>query len=138
MASAKVDVAGETLASIGEGLLVLVAAAIGDEAASARSMSEKIAKLRIFGDEQGKMNRSVLEVGGEVLLVSQFTLLADVSRGRRPSFVQAAPGEMAEPLLDQLAGHLRAAGLSVQTGSFGANMQVHLTNDGPVTIIIDS
>ena len=138
MASAKVDVAGETLASIGEGLLVLVAAAIDDEAASARRMSEKIAKLRIFGDEQGKMNRSVLEVGGEVLLVSQFTLLADVSRGRRPSFVQAAPGEMAEPLLDQLAGHLRAAGLSVQTGSFGANMQVHLTNDGPVTIIIDS
>jgi D-tyrosyl-tRNA(Tyr) deacylase len=117
--------------------MVLVAASKGDDATSAKRLSDKIAGLRIFADADRKMNRAVTEVEGEVLLVSQFTLLADVSKGRRPSFIEAAPGDIAEPLLDMLAEKLRAEGVKVQTGRFGADMQVQLVNDGPVTIIID-
>jgi D-tyrosyl-tRNA(Tyr) deacylase len=136
--SASVTVEGERISSIGPGLLLLVGVERGDGEGEADWLAEKVAGLRIFGDENGKMNLGVREVGGEVLAVSQFTLLADTRKGKRPSFVGAAPPEEAEQLFDYFCERLRAAGVgSVETGSFGAMMDVALVNDGPVTIVLE-
>lgn len=134
VSEASVEVGDERIAEIGTGLLALVAAGAGDSDADARRLAEKIARLRIFGDEQGRMNRSVIDVAGSVLCVSQFTLYADVARGNRPGFTSAAPPEQGRMLVDAVADQLRLAGLEVQTGRFGAHMRVSLVNDGPVTI----
>lgn len=123
---------------IGRGLLVLVGVGSQDGAASVEYMADRIRTLRIFADEAGKMNRDVVEAEGAVLLVSQFTLYADTSRGRRPSFVGAAPPETARALYDNLAAALRDRGLQVATGEFRAHMDVSLVNDGPVTLVIES
>ena len=131
---AKVVVAGRTIGEIGPGLLVLVCAERGDGQAQADKLLAKILKLRIFSDEAGKMNRSVQDVGGALLVVSQFTLAADASGGNRPSFTNAAPPEEGRRLYDHFVQQARAAHPVVQTGEFGADMQVHLVNDGPVTI----
>lgn len=126
------------ISEVGPGLLLFVGVAVSDGEAEADWLAEKLAGLRIFNDEEGKMNLSVRDVGGEVLAVSQFTLLADTKKGKRPSFVGAAPPEEAEPLFDYLCERLRAAGVvSVKTGSFGAMMSVALVNDGPVTIVLE-
>jgi D-tyrosyl-tRNA(Tyr) deacylase len=135
---ASVSVDGETIASIGPGLLLLVGAAEGDDAGTARKLAVKCAEMRIFADDEGKFNRSLVDIGGEVLVVSQFTLIADVRKGRRPSFVGAAAPEVAEPLVEAFAGAMREAGVRTQTGRFGAKMDVELVNDGPVTIVVDS
>ena len=137
VSSASVSVDGEVIGKIGAGLLVLAAAGHDDSAETSARAARKIAELRIFSDSEGKMNLSVTEVGGEVLVVSQFTLLGDTSKGRRPSFVKSAPGPVAEPLVDELAVQLGKLGLSVAKGRFGANMQVSLVNDGPVTLVVD-
>ena len=131
---AKVVVAGRTIGEIGAGLLVLVCAERGDSEAQADKLLARLLKLRIFSDEAGKMNRSVQDVGGGLLLVSQFTLAADVSGGNRPSFTNAAPPEEGRRLYDYFVAQARQAHAIVQTGEFGADMQVHLVNDGPVTI----
>ncbi len=138
VARARVEAAGRGIASIGPGLLVFAAVASDDSRADADYLAGKIAQLRILSDEDGRMNRSVLECGREVLLVSQFTLLAETRKGRRPSFSAAAPPEMGEALISELAGALRACGVTVLAGEFGAHMNVELVNDGPVTIVIDS
>ncbi|MDQ3591027.1 MAG: D-aminoacyl-tRNA deacylase [Actinomycetota bacterium] len=136
--NASVTVSGETISEIGEGLLLLVGVAKDDGEGEASWLAEKIAGLRIFNDEDGKMNLGVRDVGGEILAVSQFTLLADTRKGKRPSFIQAALPEEAEPLFDYFCERLREAGIaSVQTGSFGAMMDVALVNDGPVTIVLE-
>jgi D-tyrosyl-tRNA(Tyr) deacylase len=135
---ASVTVEGERISEIGPGLLLLVGVAQGDGEAEAAWLAEKVAGLRIMGDEQGKMNRGVAEVGGEALAVSQFTLLADARKGRRPSFAGAAPPEEAERLFDLFCLKLREAGVGrVETGRFGAMMDVALVNDGPVTIVLE-
>ena len=131
---ARVVVAGTTLGEIGPGLLVLVCAERGDTRVQADKLLGKLLKLRIFGDEAGKMNRSVQDVAGGLLLVSQFTLAADTSGGNRPSFANAAPPEEGRRLYDHFVQQARAAHPVVQTGEFAADMQVHLVNDGPVTI----
>jgi len=138
VSEARVTVDGEVVGAIGTGLAVLVGATHTDTEADARWLARKIAHLRIFEDEAGKMNRSVKEVEGQVLVVSQFTLYADARRGRRPSFVNAARPEVAEPLVERLVAFLRAEGLSVETGRFRAMMQVCLCNEGPVTIILET
>ena len=130
---AAVQVDGNTVAAVGPGLLVLLAIAPADGDAEVRWMVEKVRNLRIFADEAGKMNRSVVDTGGEVLVVSQFTLYGDASRGRRPSFVGAAPPATAVPLYELVAREL-----SAKTGVFGADMQVESVNDGPVTLLLDS
>ena len=136
---ASVTVAGEKISGIGPGLLLLVGVADGDGEPEADWLAEKIAGLRIMADEEGKMNRSVRDTGGAVLAVSQFTLLADTSKGRRPSFVGAAAPEEATRLFDYFREQLRAAGVDrVETGRFGAMMDVDLINDGPVTIVLES
>lgn len=135
---ARVEVDGETVGTIGPGLLVLVGVAKGDASADVAWLAEKTAGLRIFEDEAGKMNLSVAEAGGAVLAVSQFTLLADCRKGRRPGFSDAAPPEAADGLYNDYVAALRAAGLTVATGVFRAMMQVHLVNDGPVTMLLDS
>jgi len=135
---ASVSVNGEEVASIGRGLLLLAGIAEGDGEDDARRLARKCAEMRIFSDDAGRFNLSLLETGGEALVVSQFTLLADVRRGRRPSFAEAAPPEQAEPLVEALAAALREAGIATQTGRFGARMQVELVNEGPVTIVVDS
>ncbi|HZP26234.1 MAG TPA: D-aminoacyl-tRNA deacylase [Dehalococcoidia bacterium] len=135
---AKVRVQEETVAEIGRGLLVLVGVAQGDSAEEAQGLAKKTAELRIFADDEGRFNRSLLETGGEALVVSQFTLLADARKGRRPNFIAAAAPEVAEPLVLAFADALREAGVPTQTGRFGAMMQVELTNDGPVTLVLDS
>ncbi|MDQ3792197.1 MAG: D-aminoacyl-tRNA deacylase [Actinomycetota bacterium] len=136
--NASVTVGGERISEIGPGLLLLVGVAQGDGEAEANWLAEKVAGLRIFGDENGKMNLGVRDVGGEVLAVSQFTLIADTRKGKRPSFVGAAPPEEAEQLFDYFCERLGAAGAgSVKTGSFGAMMDVALVNDGPVTIVLE-
>ena len=135
---AAVAIEDQTVASIGRGLLVLVGVAQGDNEAEARRLAQKCAELRIFSDAEGKFNLSLLDVGGEALVVSQFTLLADSRKGRRPSFAEAAPAEVAEPLVDAFAGAMREVGAAVQTGRFGARMTVELANEGPVTIVLDS
>lgn len=129
---------GEVVGRIGHGLLVLLGVAKGDHAEDADFLANKIINLRIFEDEDGKMNRSLLEIGGELLAVSQFTLLADCRKGRRPSFIAAAEPEKAIELYEKFVERVRQKGVAVQTGRFRAMMEVALINDGPVTIIIES
>jgi D-tyrosyl-tRNA(Tyr) deacylase len=135
---ASVEVHGQVVGRIGAGLLVLLGVAKGDEEPDLLYIVEKLQALRIFSDDQGKMNRTLVEVGGALLLVSQFTLLGDTSKGRRPGFDLAAPPEEARALYEQAVRRLRADGLMVETGVFGAHMQVELRNDGPVTFLLDS
>jgi len=135
---ASVSVDGRDVAAIGPGLLILVGVGQGDTEEVARWLAGKVAEVRIFEDAEGKMNRSVREVGGAALVVSQFTLYGDARKGRRPSFSDAAPPEAAVPLLQRFVSDLRERGLPVQEGVFGARMQVRLVNDGPVTIFLDS
>ena len=135
---ARVLVEGETVGAIERGLLVYVGVASGDERAQSRWLAKKVAELRIFAGEERGMDRSLREVGGGALVVSQFTLLADTHRGRRPSFFDAAPPERAEPLVEAVCEELRALGVTVAEGRFGASMAVESRNDGPVTIVLDS
>ncbi len=132
----KID--GQVAGSIGTGLLVLLGVGADDSEADAEYLAEKIAGLRIFGDDEGKMNQSTHDIGGAILVVSQFTLYGDVRRGRRPSFEQAAPPEEAKRLYEVFCRMLRAKGLKVETGVFQATMNVELSNQGPVTILLDS
>jgi D-aminoacyl-tRNA deacylase len=134
---ARVVVAGDSVAQIGSGLLVLLGIADGDEDPDAARLAGKIARLRIFEDEDGKFARSLLDVGGAALVVSQFTLLADTDKGNRPSFTEAARPEQAEPLYERFCADLAGLGLRVERGVFGARMAVELVNDGPVTIVLD-
>ncbi|WP_411890818.1 D-aminoacyl-tRNA deacylase [Yoonia sp. SDW83-1] len=134
---ASVTVAGDTIGEIGPGLLILVCAMDGDDAAKSAALAAKISKLRIFADDAGKMNLSLLDTGGAALIVSQFTLAADTSRGNRPGFSAAAKPELGRALYEQFVGHMDALGIPTATGSFGADMAVNLTNDGPVTIWMD-
>lgn len=134
---AEVRVDGEAVASIDRGLVVLVGVATGDSGSDALALGTKVAALRVFTDAAGKMNLSVGEVGGGVIVVSQFTLLADLRRGRRPSFTGAADPDIAARLVETVAGCIADAGIAVQTGRFGEHMEVDLVNDGPVTIVLD-
>jgi len=134
----RVSVAGQTIAEIGRGLVILLGIGPQDDDAAAQALAEKIATLRIFEDDQGKMNLSVREVGGQAIVVSQFTLYADTRRGRRPSFTDAAPPALARPLVERFAALLAAQGLPTQTGEFGAHMLVEIANDGPVTILLEA
>jgi D-tyrosyl-tRNA(Tyr) deacylase len=135
---ASVRVQGETVGRIGPGLLVLLGVAQGDSRDDAARLAKKAAELRIFNDAEGRFHYSLLDTGGAALVVSQFTLLADARRGRRPSFTEAAPPDVASPLCEEFATVLRALGVTVETGRFGAAMAVELVNDGPVTILLDS
>jgi D-tyrosyl-tRNA(Tyr) deacylase len=135
---ASVQVEGKTVGQIESGLLVLLGVAKGDGEADGRYLVEKIRTLRIFSDEQGKMNRSLADSGGSVLLVSQFTLLGRTANGRRPSFDEAAPPDEAKRLYEQVVAGLRDHGTHVETGIFAAHMQVELLNDGPVTFVLES
>lgn len=136
--NASVRVDDKVVGAIGPGLLVLVGIGEGDDEAEALRLAEKTAELRIFADEEGRFNRSLLDVGGEALVVSQFTLYADTRRGRRPGFSAAAAPDVAEPLVEAYSQRLEALGVETARGRFGAHMMVSLENDGPVTIIIDS
>jgi D-tyrosyl-tRNA(Tyr) deacylase len=138
VSEARVEVEGKVTGSIGKGMLVLLGVAREDTERDAEFLAEKTAGLRIFPDEEGKMNRSVLEAGGGVLVVSQFTLYGDVRKGRRPSFDEAAPPDLARRLYEYYVEALRGKGVSVETGVFQAMMKVYLVNDGPVTILCDS
>lgn len=135
---ASVSVEGEIKGQIGAGFLVLIGVEEGDGDADFKYIADKVPNLRVFEDDQGKMNRSLLDVGGEVLAVSQFTLLGDARGGRRPSFIAAARPETADPMYERLVADWRARGTRVETGVFGAHMKVALVNDGPVTILLDS
>lgn len=135
---ARVEVDGETIGEIGAGLLILICAMQGDTQAQAVKLATKIGKLRIFKDDDGRMNRSVKDIGGSALIVSQFTLAADTSRGNRPGFSAAAPPTEGEALYEYFATQVSAQGLTVAKGQFGADMKVSLLNDGPVTIWMDS
>ena len=135
---ASVEVAGEIVGKIGDGFMVLLGAQEGDTEADARYCAEKISGLRVFEDENDKMNLSLKDVGGSVLLVSQFTLLADARKGRRPDFIQAARPEVAEPLCELVKRLIEEKGIHVETGRFRTHMKVDLLNDGPVTILLDS
>jgi len=136
---AKVEVAGQLVGKIGPGLLALVGVAATDDEEHARALADKTANLRIFPDDDHNMNRSILDAGGSLLAVSQFTLLADCRKGRRPSFIDAAPPERANALFENFAAQLRRQhGIHVETGQFQAMMDVSLCNDGPVTIVLDS
>lgn len=137
VAWARVSVGGHAIAEIGPGLLLLVGITHTDTEEEARALAHKVAHLRIFENEQGKMHFSVRDVGGQVLVVSQFTLYADTSHGRRPDFLQAARPEHAQPLIERFVEFLREYDLPVQTGRFGAYMQVELCNDGPVTLLLE-
>jgi D-tyrosyl-tRNA(Tyr) deacylase len=134
---ARVAIDGGVRGEIGRGLLLLVGLREGDSDETLRWMADKVASLRIFPDEEGKMNRSVEEIGGALLVVSQFTLYGDARRGRRPSFIEAARPEVAIPLYERFVELLRETGLTVGTGEFGAMMAVELVNDGPVTMVLD-
>ncbi|NTU80780.1 MAG: D-tyrosyl-tRNA(Tyr) deacylase [Chloroflexales bacterium] len=138
VSEASVEVAGQIVGRTGPGLLVLLGVGQGDSAEEARLLAEKTAGLRIFADDEGKFNRSLIDVGGGALVISQFTLYADTRKGRRPSFSEAAPPDQAAPLVVAYAEALRALGAPVETGVFGAMMRVALVNEGPVTIILDS
>ncbi|HPX95226.1 MAG TPA: D-aminoacyl-tRNA deacylase [Brevefilum fermentans] len=133
----RVTVDGQVVAEIGKGLVILLGVAPEDTLATVEQMTEKIAHLRIFEDDEGKMNLSALDVDGEAIVVSQFTLYADTRRGRRPSFIDAAKPEIAEPLVEACAEQLSARGIPTQTGVFGAHMDVALVNVGPVTILLE-
>lgn len=135
---ASVEVGGNVVGWIEAGLVVLLGVAKGDDESDASYLVDKIRSLRIFADDQGKMNRSLTDVSGAVLLVSQFTLLGRTANGRRPSFDEAAPPDQAKQLYEQVAQRLREGGVTVETGVFAAHMQVALVNDGPVTFIVDS
>jgi len=135
----RVLVAGETIGEIGHGLVILLGAGQGDTQAEAERLADKVSTLRIFADDEGKTNLSILDVGGDALVISQFTLYADCRKGRRPSFVHAAQPDLASPLVDSFAERLQQAGIScVETGEFGAMMMVEIHNDGPFTIILDT
>lgn len=138
VSSASVSIAGDVVSAIDAGVLVLLGVAAGDGQADVEYVVGKIADMRIFSDADGKMNLSLRDSGGAALVVSQFTLLADVRKGRRPSFVNAAPPALAQQLYEDVVGHLRGGGVRVSTGVFRADMQVASVNDGPVTILIDS
>jgi len=129
-----VQVDGQTIAAIERGYIILLGVGPGDSDDTAAALAKKIALLRVFEDEQGKMNLSIQDVGGQALVVSQFTLYADTSRGNRPSFINAAPPDIAAPLVDRFVAHLSSHGIPVQQGEFGAHMLVDIENDGPVTI----
>lgn len=135
---ASVTIAGAVRGRIGPGLLILLGIQEGDTEEDAKYLAEKCTGLRIFTDEQDKMNRSAADIGGGLLVISQFTLYGDCRRGKRPSFVRAARPETAVPLYEAFLAHCRASGLPVETGEFGADMQVELLNDGPVTIVMDT
>ena len=135
---AAVRVEGATVAEIGAGLLVLLGVAAEDTETDAGRLAAKVARLRVFADEAGRFDRAVVDVGGAVLVVSQFTLLADTAKGNRPSFTAAAPPDDAERLYERFSGALRQLGLTVEQGVFGAKMEVELVNDGPVTIVLDA
>jgi len=135
---ASVSVAGEVVGRIGQGLVVFVGVASGDTEKDVQFLVQKTVNLRIFADEEGKFNLSALDIKGGLLLVSQFTLLADTKKGRRPSFIEAAPPAQAEALFEQFIEQARATGLKVETGRFQQYMQVEIHNDGPVTILLDS
>lgn len=133
----KVSVEGRSVASIDAGMVILLGIGHGDTEVVARALAEKVAYLRIFEDDRGKMNRSIRDVGGQAIVVSQFTLYADTRKGRRPSFTDAALPGVARPLVDRFAQLLVEQGVPAQTGEFGANMLVEIDNDGPVTILLD-
>jgi D-aminoacyl-tRNA deacylase len=135
---ASVTVDEKVVGQIGYGLLILLGVGQGDSEVQVKALADKIVYLRIFGDGEGKMNRSLLDIGGEVLLISQFTLYADTRKGRRPSFTDAAPPAIAEPLVERFKDALVFYGLTVESGVFGAYMEVELLNTGPVTIWLDS
>ena len=135
---ARVSVAGEEVGRIGKGLVVFVGVADGDGEGDVEYLAQKVVNMRIFGDEAGRFNLSALDIGGELLLVSQFTLLADTRKGRRPSFTDAAPPALAEELFQRFVQQARATGLKIETGRFQQYMQVEIHNDGPVTILLDS
>jgi D-tyrosyl-tRNA(Tyr) deacylase len=137
VARGRVSVEGTTVAEIGRGLVILLGIGSGDGEEQIAYLAEKIANLRIFEDQDGKMNRSLLDVGGAAIVVSQFTLYADTRKGRRPSFTDAAPPELASPLVERFAEALRARGIAAKTGEFGAHMLVEIDNDGPVTIWLE-
>ncbi len=136
--SAEIRVAGEPVGAIGPGLLALVGVGRGDDAASAELLASKLVQMRVFADEAGKMNRSLLESGGALALVSQFTLYGDLRKGLRPSFGGSAPGPEAGPLFDAVVAAAARAGVPVATGRFGAQMEVELVGDGPVTLLLDT
>jgi D-aminoacyl-tRNA deacylase len=136
--SASVTVDGEIVGRIGRGFLVLLGVAHDDEQADVVYTAQKLVGLRVFEDDEGKMNRSIAEVGGAMLIVSQFTLYGDCRKGRRPSFIEAAPPEKADSLYRQVVAEVKGQGIVVETGRFQAQMQVELVNDGPVTLLIDS
>lgn len=137
VSKASVTVEGDVISRIGRGLVILLGIGHGDGEAQAAFLAEKTANLRIFEDEQGKTNLSVLDVKGEAIVVSQFTLYADTRKGRRPSFIDAALPKVAEPLVDRFVQLLRGHGVPTQTGQFGAHMEVEIHNDGPVTIWLE-
>jgi D-tyrosyl-tRNA(Tyr) deacylase len=138
VSEARVRIDGEVVGEVGHGLLVLLGVSHGDTPEQAEWLADKLVGLRIFEDDDGKMNRDVIEVGGGMLVVSQFTLYGDCRKGRRPSFIEAAPPAVAIPLYAAFVDALRARGVPTATGRFGAMMQVELINDGPVTLIVDS
>jgi D-aminoacyl-tRNA deacylase len=138
VSQAQVDIAGQAVGSIGQGLLVLLGVTHDDTDSDVRWLAEKIVGLRIFPDDAGKMNRDVMDVAGSILVVSQFTLYGDCKKGRRPSFVDAAPPPISMPLYEAFLTALKALGVPIAAGRFGADMQVESINDGPVTLIVDS
>jgi D-aminoacyl-tRNA deacylase len=138
VSEASVTVDGEIVGRIGAGLVVLLGVGDGDTADDARQLAQKIVELRIFGDDEGKMNRSLAETGGGLLVVSQFTLMGDCRKGRRPSFIGAAPPELAEQLYEEFVAAAAGLGITIATGRFRQHMDVALVNDGPVTLLLDS
>ncbi len=135
---AKVEVEGEIISEIGQGALVLLGVEVGDSEKDAKYIADKICNLRVFDDEQGRLNKSLLDIKGELLIVSQFTLLGDCRKGRRPSFVNALKGDEAKELYLKVVEFSKGYGIKVSTGIFGALMKVHLINNGPVTLLLDS